>query len=330
MDRLLTIYHENIPDFLREFAGTPLLRRLRSVGMNCGCEYTSFPRFQNLQPYSRFDHSLGVALILWHFTGDMAQSLAGLFHDAATPVFSHVVDFLHGDHLCQESTEEGTADRIAGDGECCRLLEKYGLSLAQVADYHIYPLADNPSPALSADRLEYTLGNLYNYGFASLDTIRDFYTDLTIGTDEREEQELVFRTPALASAFAAAALKNAYVYVADEDRFAMESLALLLRKAMERDILTEWDLWKTEPEVIRALQSDPACSAEWVRYQSYSRLLRRDSRPGEDGWLRIDAKKRWIDPLAIGCGRVSRWDVEVRRQIDAFCALDFNCWLSAE
>lgn len=71
--------------------------------MNCGCEYTSFSRFRNLEPYSRYEHSLGVALIIWHFTGNITQSLAGLLHDVATPVFAHVVDFMCNDHLKQEA-----------------------------------------------------------------------------------------------------------------------------------------------------------------------------------------------------------------------------------
>ena len=97
-----SLYHPEIPEFLCRLAETPPMARLRQVGMNCGCEYTSFPHFAGWAPYSRFDHSVGVGLIVWHFTGDLRQSAAGLLHDAATPAFAHVVDFLHGDHLHQE------------------------------------------------------------------------------------------------------------------------------------------------------------------------------------------------------------------------------------
>ena len=330
MDAVLTIYHENIPDFLREFAATPPMERIRSVGMNCGCEYTNFPRFRELLPYSRYDHSLGAALIVWHFTHNREQALAALFHDVTTPVFAHVVDFLNGDHLRQESTEAGVAECLAASREVCALLEKYGIALEDIADYHRYPIADNDSPALSADRLEYTIGNLYNYGFADLVTLRGFYNDLTVGTDERGVPELVFRTPAVAADFALAALNTARVYVADEDRFAMESLAILLRQAVERGVLTMADLWRTEPEVIAKLLADPVCAEAWRGYRRYSCILRRDERPAEGIWLQVNAKKRWIDPLAAGQGRVSCWHEESRRQITEFCGQDFSCWLSAE
>ena len=107
MDQLWSLYHSEIPEFLREFAATPPMQRLKQVGMNCGCEYTRFPRFAEIGPYSRYDHSLGVALIVWHFTGSVEQTLAGLFHDVTTPVFAHVVDFLNGDYLRQESRRRG-------------------------------------------------------------------------------------------------------------------------------------------------------------------------------------------------------------------------------
>lgn len=330
MNQLWSIYHNEIPPFLREFSAAPPMARLKDVGMNCGCEYTRFPRFRDIAPYSRYDHSLGVALIVWHFTGDMKQALAGLFHDIDTPVFAHVVDFLNGDHLRQESTEAGTAACIAASPELCGLLKRYGLAVEQVADYHQYPVADNPSPALSADRLEYTLGNALNYGFADIGQIRCFYEDLTVGEDEAGHPELVFRTPEIAAAFTRAALQNSHVYVADEDRFAMQTLADVLKLALERGTLRRDELWSTEVPVIQKLSADPVCGPAWQRFRGYSRILQSAERPKEGDWMRINAKKRWIDPLAQKMGRVSRWNTELREEIERFWSLEFSYWLQGE
>ncbi|MBE6963228.1 MAG: hypothetical protein E7443_01335 [Ruminococcaceae bacterium] len=330
MTELWALYHKEIPPFLREFASTPPMLRLKRVGMNCGCEYTRFPLFRGLAPYSRYDHSLGVALIVWHFTGIVEQSLAGLFHDVTTPVFAHVVDFLNGDHLRQESTEAGVAECLTASAEVCALLEKYGLTVEDVSDYHRYPVADNDAPALSADRLEYTMGNLLNYGFVDAAQLRGFYQDLTVGQDEYGKAELAFRTPETASSFARMALRTAKVYVADEDRFAMEVLAGLLRQALERGVLTRGDLMTTETKVIEKLRGDTACAAAWERFCGFSRMVRSAERPQEGQWLRVDAKRRWIDPLAQGKGRVSRWDNVFCEELRAFREMDFSCWLSAE
>lgn len=208
METLLPLYDPAPSPLLAELLDTPPLRRLADVGMNCGCEYTAFPLFARTLPYSRRDHSAGAARIVWHFTASPTQAAAALLHDVATPVFAHTVDFLHGDHLRQESTEADTAAVIAASPEVTAVLARYGLDTADVSDYHRYPIADNDSPRLSADRLEYTLGNLFHYGFADLTRLSAFYRDLTVSAGEDGQPELAFCTPEIAQDFALGSTAN--------------------------------------------------------------------------------------------------------------------------
>jgi HD superfamily phosphohydrolase len=257
----------------------------------------------------------------------MEQAMAGLLHDIATPVFAHVVDFLHGDHMSQESTEAGTGQWIRGSGELRRVLEKFEIPVEAVEDYHRYPIADNDSPRLSADRLEYTLGNLWNYGFSNLNEIRSSYEDLIVGCNEAGEKELLFRTPETASWFARSALKTSRVYIADEDRFAMQALADLLRRAMERNVIRYKDLWTAENEVLARLSLDPLCREEWETFCGYNRIERYEEKPEEGYAVRIGAKKRWIDPIAAGKGRVSSWESSVAEEMAELRAIRFDQWL---
>ena len=39
------------------------------------------------------------------------------------------------------------------------LLNRDGIKVEEISDYHIYPIADNDTPKLSADRFEYTFSN---------------------------------------------------------------------------------------------------------------------------------------------------------------------------
>ena len=43
-----SIYRTEIPEFLKALCDTPPMLRLKKVGMNCGCEYTAFPRFAGI------------------------------------------------------------------------------------------------------------------------------------------------------------------------------------------------------------------------------------------------------------------------------------------
>lgn len=322
------IYHTDTPAFILEAAATPPMQRLKHVGMNCGCEYTSFPLFIACKPYSRYDHSLGAALIVWHFTGDRKQAMAALLHDIATPVFAHVVDFLRGDYLKQEATEEGTAAMIAASPELRAVLEQYGLSLEDVSDYHRYPIADNDSPRLSADRLEYTLGNIENFGFGDMEKAESYYRALTVGKNEFGQGELMFLSSETALDFAMDALRCSQVYVCDQDRYAMQRLAELLGDALRTGVLTEQDLYRTEPEVIQKLETS-GLSGQWHRFCGLSRTER--GNPGESGeWRQIFAKKRCIDPYIAGQGRVTQRYPQFAQVLREFQDQPQDYWVKGE
>ncbi len=324
---LWEVYHPDIPAFLRELTEAPEMQRLRDVGMNCGCEYTDFPRFRELAPYSRFDHSVGAALIVWHFTADAAAASAALFHDVATPVFAHVVDFLRGDYLRQEATEDGTAELILGSAAIRETLLRHRIQAEDTVDYHRYPIADNDSPRLSADRLEYTLGNLVNFRLASLEEARSCYEDLTVSPNEDGCHELMFRTPETALSFARGALSCSRIYVAREDRYAMQMLAELLGQAIRSGVLTEADLMTTETNVTQKLAAAPGYAPKWARFRAYREMTAQASPGPEEGWRQIRAKKRYIDPFVAGQGRVSDLDPAFRQELLSFLTQSQEEWL---
>ena len=324
---LSKLYAEEIPDFLRDACQTDAMRRLRDVGMNCGCEYTAFSRFRDLAPYSRFDHSLGVALIVWRHTRDKKQAMAGLLHDVATPVFAHVVDFLKGDYLTQEATEADTEATIRTSHELCAVLEEYGLAVDEVKDYHIYPVADNDSPRLSADRLEYSLGNMFNYGFADYRTVEALYRDITVGTNEFGEAELMFTHSEQASAFAALALRCGKVYVCDEDRYAMQRLAEVLADALKAGVIVPDDLNTTELRVIAKLMASETTTQSWRAFRKLHATEIADDAQPDGAWRKIYAKKRYIDPFVMGRGRASVLDEEFAAALDAFRAQLQDYWV---
>lgn len=326
---LFPVYAGRMPDFLPKFLQTDAMKRIAGVGMNCGLEYTSFPRYKDTAPYSRYSHSVGTALIVWHFTRDEKQTLAGLFHDIAAPVFAHVVDFAHGDYEKQEYTEKSTAEVIRKDGQIMALLEEEGIRAEEVEDYHRYPIADNDAPKLSADRLEYTLGNFLNYGFGTVEDDKRFYQDLYVGKNEEGQDELSFRHRKLAADFARRTLSNGVIYSTDEDRWAMETLAGILNRALRRGVLEAHDLGTTEREVIRKMEGDEEIRRAWENYRKSSRIYSREDEPEEEGWIKVSAKKRWIDPLAGGI-RISRADKAAAEAIRSFRNRSFDHWIKAE
>ena len=150
------ILSDEIPNFLYDYINTSEMQKQKGISVSCG---TIYSKMYNSMWYSSLDHSVAVSLIIWHFTKDKKQTLAGLFHDIATPVFKHCIDFMNKDYETQEFTEELTTKIIRDSKEIMKLLERDNIKVEEVNDYHIYPIADNDTPQLSADRLEYTLSN---------------------------------------------------------------------------------------------------------------------------------------------------------------------------
>ena len=307
---MLDIYSEEIPAFLYEIADSPQMQRLKGIGMNCGCEYSSFPLFSGLEPYSRFTHSMGVGAIVWNFTHDPKQAIAGLLHDVASPAFAHVIDFMKGDYLVQESTEERTAGIIASSSQICEVLALLGLPIGQVADYHLYPVADNDTPHLSADRLEYTMGNILNYRFGTLEDVARYYANLVVGKNEDGEVELCFTSREIAEEFAFKALECGKIYVCDADRYSMQFLSEIVHSSILRGKVTENLLYTTENQVIAALTSDEVGKADWERFRNLCAIVKTEDPSGDYPVRQISAKKRYIDPYVEGLGRVTEFSPE--------------------
>lgn len=280
--------------------------------------------FVGLDNYSRYKHSVGCALIVWHFTQDRRQTIAALLHDIATPTFAHVVDFLNGDHLKQESTENGTVNIIASSPEIMTRLKEWNIELEEVADYHVYPIADNDSPKLSADRLEYTLSNLVNYCITPTEKIKEWYDHLMVGKNEEGKDELMFDDFQIAEAFCLSALETSKIYVADEDRFAMQTLSELLCKHITRGVLSKNDLYRTESEVIALLQQDEEARQDWERF----RALRHIHRGNHPGAKTVLSKRRYINPYLNGKGRMVHLSDMFAQALEPFLSqrLDEPLW----
>jgi HD superfamily phosphohydrolase len=326
-----SIYTNKVPAFINEFANTSDMKRLSDVGMHCGCEYADFPIYRKVKcHYTRFMHSIGVANIVWNFTQDMKQTVAALLHDISTPTFAHTIDFLNDDYIAQESTEDDTLSFIQNSKSITALLEKYSIKIDEVSDYSKYPIADNDTPLLSADRLEYTIGNGYIVHDIDLCELADIYNDLTIVKNELGIDELCFKSIKYAVRFVKISLQNSYWFVSDEDRFSMKYLADMVKTANEKNVLLPDDLLTTESRVIEKLKNHSELSEMWDNFTKISKISVANEKIPDRYCVNIPAKKRYINPLVhdgSNIKRITDIDVVSRELIEKFLSLDFNKWI---
>lgn len=321
MDNLWNIYHDESIEIIEKLASSKAMQRLKNVGMNCGVEYSNVKVFSMRYPYSRYDHSIGVALIIYHFTNDIKQAIAGLFHDISTPCFAHVIDFLNNDHDTQESYEYLIKDMIIHDPKIMEILNDHHIDIDDIVDYHQYPIADNDTPKLSADRLEYTLGNMYNYGFVTYDDIKLIYNDLYVNNDE-----IVFANRNIAKLFCEKTLKCSDIYICNEDRFCMQFLADILKIALNMKIIHINDLYQDEDHIINKLNGNELTAKLFNNYCHIEHVYQCDDNAKYR--LKISAKKRYIDPL-VNEIRYHELDEIFNEKLNAFLARDFDFYLTS-
>lgn len=265
--RYFKILSPEFPEWIQPYLELPLMQRLKGVGLLCGTDWTRL--YRNRFYYSRYDHSLGVALIVWHFTRDKAQTLAGLLHDISTPVFSHVADFRKGDALKQEATEEDNAAIVKRDKALAALLKADGLTPEQVADYHQYPVADNEIPQLSADRLEYMFpSGLALDGSWTFDEIERVYNDLAVLENEDGQPELGFRTIAAAEEYTLHFCLIGHILQLNENKLCLQLLAEVVKEAIALGLLTEEDTMRFSEAEVMARFDDAATRFETDCFQA--------------------------------------------------------------
>ena len=290
------ILEPNFPNWLNDYINTKELLHQQYISVTCGTIYSNL--FESNTFYSSIDHSIGVALIIWHFTHDKKQTLSGLFHDIATPAFKHCVDFLNGDYMNQESTEELTTEIIKNSKEIMNLLERDNIKLEEVDNYHLYPIADNDTPKLSADRLEYSLSNgLITYNLVDAQTIEKMYNDITIKCDEENTPELGFSTKEIALSFLEMTSKLSIIYREDRTRYSMQFIADILLKLSEEGKITKEDLYKIKEQDIIQMIELSKYSEAFKAWQNASYVKISDTKPENVYWVNHGAKIRYIDPL---------------------------------
>lgn len=318
----LNILEPEFPGWLNDYINTKELLSQRYISITCGTIYSNL--FESDFFFSSLDHSVAVALIIWHFTHDKKQTLSGLFHDIATPAFKHCVDFLNGDYMTQESTEDLTTEIIKKSSEIVKLLERDNIKISEIDDYHIYPIADNDTPRLSADRLEYSLSNaLLTYVLLDIESIKEIYNDIEIQENSENEMELGFKTKKIARKFVKVTSRLSIIYREDRTRYSMQFIADILKQLSNENKISKQDLYNLkESEVIDIIESSKYNDIFNI-WKNATKVKTSKEEPKDVYYVHHGAKIRYIDPLVNG-ERISKICKIANSMINKNLSYDMN------
>ncbi len=154
-----------------EIINTNVFQRLKKIHQG-GSIFLSNPKVN----HTRFEHSIGVMFIIKKLGGGIEEQIAGLIHDISHTAFSHLVDYVL--EVEEEDYHEQRYHEVLKDRELNAVLKKYQIDRTTFMDTEKFKLLEYPLPYLSADRIDYTLRDMYQIGKVTLTEISWFINGL--------------------------------------------------------------------------------------------------------------------------------------------------------
>jgi len=136
-----------------ELLSHPMMLRLKNIRQYGVNYYVIKP-----EKYHRYEHSVGVYLLLKKYGASLKEQVAGLLHDVSHTVFSHVGEWVfdHKDGL--SSYQDDHHDSFLKATGFAEILEKHGFTLESINHKHNnFSLLEQDLPDLCLDRIEYNL-----------------------------------------------------------------------------------------------------------------------------------------------------------------------------
>ncbi|PRT36407.1 HD domain-containing protein [Bacillus wiedmannii] len=198
---------------------------------------------------TRFDHSVGVMLLIKKLGGSVEEQMAGLLHDVSHTAFSHVIDYVFDNR--NESYHEEIFSSVVKNSEIPAILAKYGYNYEDILlDDSKWNLLEMAAPELCADRLDYTLRDMYTYGYISLEEAQDFLDDL-IPVDGK----MVLQNIEMAEWFTETYYKEVIdFFMKPMNIYGNDMLAKTLKLALHKKVIHADDFLLEDEELISKLQ----------------------------------------------------------------------------
>ncbi len=267
-------YISPIPEFLEKYLQLDILQRLKGISFFCGMDYASKDMYDFKYYISRYDHSLNVALIVWRLTHDKKATLAGLFHDISTPVFSHVIDYMNGDYVNQESTEEYTEKILNSSEELKEYLASDGLTVEDIADFKKYSIVDLDRPKMCADRLDGVLSAGMSWTkLVRLDDALSVIDNTLVSINEDGEKEISFNSYDVAAYVSYMNDAINRMTHSNEDIYMMILLSRIVKRCLDTNLMAYNDLFVLEEQDVvdiieNNIDNDIVLNALWDEFKN--------------------------------------------------------------
>ncbi|MGL5313325.1 MAG: HD domain-containing protein [Peptostreptococcaceae bacterium] len=240
---------------------------------------------------TRYEHSIGTMLLIRLLNGCIEEQIAGLIHDISHTAFSHVIDLVLDNK--EEDYHESIFDNVIKSSNIPSILNKYGYDINSIMDESKWSILERKAPKLCADRVDYTLRDMYKFGKISNDEIDAFVKSLSV-----VDGEIVVKSIECSEWFVRT--YNAEVgdyFMNPLNLYSYDKLAEAIKVCVNLGELKKSDFLKEDKDVMEILKNSNNKIVKDILYSLNSNLNVIESK--EDYDIHKTTKLRFVDPTVI-------------------------------
>ncbi len=286
-DRLYGQTTNNEP-VIRAIIDSPSFQRLKGVD-----QAGWFEPYHPNSRLSRFEHSIGVYLLLKRYGASLEEQIAGLIHDISHAAFSHCIDYVvkEGSPKAHDHQDNIFKDFVL-KSEIPAILAKHKIEVSYILDDVNFPLKEKPLPDLCADRIDYSLRTAAIYDHIKQSSIDYILQNLVV-----ENKQWVFVSEASAKKYAQLFTRlNTQYWAGFSSALMFQTVGDFLRYALMARYVDYQDLYTTDKEVLdkinKQLKKDNELTQLWRRMNNKVPV---QSNPRQFDY-RVFVKSRIVDP----------------------------------
>ncbi|UPM55045.1 HD domain-containing protein [Gottfriedia acidiceleris] len=284
-DRLYGQY--NIDQVLVELIETKPIQRLKRIHQ-AGATVLVDHHFNG----TRYDHSIGVMLLIKRLGGSIKEQIAGLLHDVSHTAFSHVIDFVFDNS--EENYHETIFEKVILDSEIPSILEKYQIDIKEIFDIDKWEILEKELPKLCADRIDYTLRDMHTYFGIPKKEIELFLNSLVIVNGE-----ICVNSIEMAEWFTVIYYKLAIDYfLGPISIYSYDSLSKIIKLALQKGISKLDDLLLDDMQLMTLIQESNDKEIQELINSLYAKVELEENEQDYD--IHRKGKRRIIDvPVSL-------------------------------
>lgn len=278
--------------------------------------------------YNRYDHSVGVFMLLRKFNRPLNEQVAGLLHDISHTVFSHVGDWIFGKGDQINSYQDDHHEQFLKESGIENVLQKHGFSIEDIhhKDNHAFQALEQPLPDICADRLEYNLRGGLIERMLTHDDIKAIVEDIQF-----QDGTWFFTHAELAKKFALCPLyMTEHVWTSPASVMISSWTGSMLKIALDKHILSYDEIhFSTDDHVWRKLT---ACNEYHIAHYLQKIMSYKDHiHPGTplDYDIHTKVKFRGVNPLILVEGNLVRLtdiDLEFKTEFERIKNITQTGW----